>query len=366
MDRLGSRFERLVAAGGLEVVFAAAMATLSLLLGWSTGDPVGILLDLAMYVTAVLTIRWPRVAGIVLLVLLTGYFFAQKAWVELGQYAPLLVVLGTGMRGHARLRTWLSFGYLAVYIGLQYEHYTLVTVVLASVVWATLIGLSWLIGSALHRYHLIQRELRVAALNEQRLQLARGLHDTVARTLSRVALRAHQASADGDVGALEEVADGVSRAASELRWMLNLLREPDADAQLAAASGSIAEAVQRADESLRSHGYQFSSTLDGDPSRVSEPVGSVVVLAIEEAVANLERHGSPDAPSGLILSVGEDALDLVVVNRVVEGSPDGLPGLGLVGLRERLAAIGGEFDARREGTQWLMQLRAPLVAGRPG
>ena len=135
MDRLGSRFERLVAAGGLEVVFAAAMATLSVLLGWSTGDPVGILLDLAMYVTAVLTIRWPRVAGTVLLVLLMGYFFAPRAWVELGQYAPLLVVLGTGMRGHARLRSWLSLGYLAVYIGLQYEHYPpLLTVVLASVV----------------------------------------------------------------------------------------------------------------------------------------------------------------------------------------------------------------------------------------
>ena len=29
-------------------------------------------------------------------------------------------------------------------------------------------------------------------------------------------------------------------------------------------------------------------------------------------------------------------------------------------------AIGGEFEARREGTQWLMQLRAPLVAGRSG
>lgn len=349
------------------MVFAAAMATLSVVLGAATGDPVGILLDVAMYVTAVLTIRWPRAAGAVLVVLLMAYAFAARAWVELGQYAPMLVILGTGMRGHRRLRTWLSLGFLAVYVALQYEQYLVsTTFVLASVVWATLIALSWLIGTGLHRYQVIQNELRLAALNEQRLQLARGLHDTVARTLSRVALRARQAGAEGDVAALEEVADGVSRAASELRWMLNLLREPDAEAQLAAASGTIAEAVQRADLRLSSQGFQFSSTLEGDLSRVQESVGSVVVLAIEEAVANLERHGSPDAPSGLILSVGEQALDLVVVNQVREDSVDGTQGLGLVGVRERLLAIGGEFDARREGRQWLMQLRTPLVAGRSG
>jgi signal transduction histidine kinase len=366
VDRQGSRFERLVTAGGLEVVFAAAMATLSVVLGAATGDPVGILLDVAMYVTAVLTIRWPRAAGAVLVVLLMGYAFAARAWVELGQYAPLLVVLGTGMRGHRRLRTWLSVGFLAVYVALQYEQYPVTTFVLASLVWTTLIALCWLIGTAVNRYQVIQGELRSAALNEQRLQLARGLHDTVARTLSRVALRARQAGAEGDVDALEEIADGVSRAASELRWMLNLLREPDAEAQLAAASGSIAEAVQRADLRLNSQGFQFSSTMEGDPSRVAESVGSVVVLAIEEAVANLERHGSPEAPSGLILSVGEQALDLVIVNQVLRDSPDGTHGLGLVGVRERLLAIGGEFDARREGRQWLMQLRTPLVAGRSG
>lgn len=365
MDRRGSRFERLVTSGGLEAALAAGLAALSVVLGWSTGDLVGVLLDVAMYVTAVLTIRWPRTAALALGVLLIGYFFAPQPWVELGQYAPLLAMIGAGVRGTPRLRATMGLGYLAIYVALQFQDYP-TRVLQASLVWLTLLALSWLIGSALRRYEGLQRELRTAALNEQRLQLARGLHDTVARTLSRVALRAREASADGDTSALEEVAEGVTRAASELRWMLNLLREPDPDAQLAAVSGSIAQAVQDVVGRLQASGHQFSASIEGDPATVPEPVSTVVVLAIEEAVANLEQHASPAEPSALVLSVGDRQLDLVVMNQVAADGAIGAGGLGLVGLRERLSAVGGELEAGKEGTQWLTRLRVPLGPARSG
>lgn len=367
MGRRESRFERLVTSGGLEVVLAAGLAALSVVLGWSLGEPVGMLLDISMYIVAVLTIRWPRAAGLALGVLLTGYFFAPQPWVELGQYAPLLAVIGAGVRVRRRLRLAMTVGYLAIYVCLQYQDYPgQFRFVQSSVVWATLIALCWLIGSALHRYEELQQGLRTAALNEQRLQLARGLHDTVARTLSRVALRAREASAEGDVAALDEVADGVSRAASELRWMLNLLRDPEPEAQLAAASGSIAEAVQETTSRLQASGHQFSATIEGDPATVPESISSVVVLAIEEAAANLERHGAASEPSALVLSVGDHQLDLVVMNGIPTDAPAEPPGLGLLGLRERLSAIGGELDAGKEGTQWLTRLRVPLASVRSG
>ncbi len=365
MDRRGSRFERLVTSGGLEAALAAGLAALSVVLGWSTGDPVGVLLDVAMYVTAVLTIRWPRTAGLALGVLLAGYSFAPQPWVELGQYAPLLALIGAGARGTPRLRNLMGVGYLVVYVALQFQDYP-DRVLQASLVWLTLLALSGLIGAAVRRYEKLQRELRTAALNEQRLQLARGLHDTVARTLSRVALRAREASTDGDVSALAEVADGVTRAASELRWMLNLLREPDPEAQLAATSDSIAEAVQDAVSRLQASGHQFSASIEGDPATVPEPVGSVVVLAIEEAVANLERHAAPSEPSALVLGVGDNQLDLVVMNQALADDATSPDGLGLVGLRERLSAVGGELDTAKEGTQWLTRIRVPLGPARSG
>lgn len=365
MGRRRSWFERLVTSGGLEAALAAGLAALSVILGWSTGEPVGVVLDVAMYGVAVLTIRWPRAAALALGVLLCAYSFAPQPWVELGQYAPLLAVVGAGVRGTPRLRTVMAVGYLAVYVVLQFQDYP-DRVLQASLVWLTLVALCWLIGSALHGYDQVQRELRTAALNEQRLQLARGLHDTVARTLTRVALQAREASASGDVAALDDVADGVTRAASELRWVLNLLREPDPDAQLAAASGSIAEAVQEVTGRLQESGHQFSATIEGDPAAVPEQVSGVVVLAIEEAVANLERHSEPSEPSALVLSVSDGELELVVMNGVAADAHPGSAGLGLLGVRERLSAVGGELEAGKEGTQWLTRLRVPLGPARSG
>ncbi len=67
-----------------------------------------------------------------------------------------------------------------------------------------------------------------------------------------------------------------------------------------------------------------------------------------------------------MLGVGENQLDLVVMNGAVADDAASPDGLGLVGLRERLSAVGGELDAGKEGAQWLTRLRVPIGPARSG
>jgi signal transduction histidine kinase len=238
-----------------------------------------------------------------------------------------------------------------------------------------------------------QEIARQTVLETQR-RIARDVHDLVGHGLAamllhvtgaRHVLRRDPDEADAALGEAEAVG---RRSLQELRHTLHLLRSADgadgADGAARAApvpdAGDIAAAVQAA----RAAGLDVALRVEGDPRAIDPIVGLSLHRVTEEALTNARRH-APRAVTDVAVVVGEDAVVLIVDSVGELGPPadlaadpaadpaagpvdNGGPRYGLVGMRERMAAVGGEIEAGPTPTGWRVRCRSPLAvdAGAPG
>lgn len=353
---------RILVSGRLEIVLAALLGAICISVGWQFGTPLAVARDLAASLAAGCVARWPRTATVALAAILTTYLLTPRDWVTFGEYAALIPVLSAGMHGRHRERWVTTVGYLAILTALQYHDYPGELLVLyGGLVWAVLFAGMWLIGDVFTALRRAQQAAAQLALTEQRMALARDLHDTVMRTLTRLTLRAQLAEAESDISALRPVAEGMRQAASELRWMLSLLRAGDPVELGASAPDSLHNHLQAMVSNLARQGFFATLTVEGDLNGLPASVARILAPVIDEAEANIERHASRQSNCAIIASVGETLLDVVFINEV--GSNKGPPlarSLGLIGARERLAPVGGELSARQEGKQWVTRIVVPV------
>jgi signal transduction histidine kinase len=342
----------------------AVLAGLSFVLGWQRGEQWGVVVDLTACLAAGATVRWPRIGGVFLGVVLAAYLFTPVGWASMGEYAALIPILGTGMRGQRRVRLWMTVGYGALLIARTYEDYPGQPLFLmGTLVWAALIGVLWLIGNLFAAYQRAQAEARAAALVQQRLAVARNLHDTAARTLATTLLHAERARLSGDAADWHGVLDGIRSASRELRQVLEVLRDASLAQQPDATPSLLSQAATDAAATLSAHGFPTAVTVEGDLSALPAEVTGVIVAALGEATANIERHGVPGRPCAVIVAVDDERVDMVVSNEVerpTDAAAEG-PSMGLLGIAERLAPLGGALDARQEGAKWLMQVTVPTT-----
>ncbi|MEV6239558.1 sensor histidine kinase [Lentzea sp. NPDC051838] len=212
------------------------------------------------------------------------------------------------------------------------------------VVTAALVAV-WVIGyTTRQRRSFLAREAAQQAeraLSDERLRIARELHDVVAHNLSLIAVQAanaaHVRSPDHAYEALEVISSTSRAALTEMRGLLGVLRS---DADLAPSPGlsGLASLADRA--SLA--GVRVSLDVRGDPA-VPEGVGLSVYRIVQEALTNVVKHAAP-ASCTAVVEVSSESVR-------VEVTDDG-PGVrelgvghGLIGMRERVAMYGGTFSA---------------------
>lgn len=178
---------------------------------------------------------------------------------------------------------------------------------------------------------------------EERNRIARELHDVVAHSMSVITVQASTARyrlPDLDKAVqqeFEEIATSSRRALSEMRGLLGILRGHDT-APTAPMPGlaDIAELVR----STRASGAQITYT--GTDAEVPDAVGLTGFRVVQEALSNALRHAPGCAITVTITDDGHD-LRVSVTNTAPARSDDPTPGarLGLAGIRERVAALGG-------------------------
>jgi len=191
-------------------------------------------------------------------------------------------------------------------------------------------------------------DVRRLVLDERR-RLARELHDVVAFNFATIALQASVAvhvadeRPDQALEALQAIRAASRKVLREMRAVLGQLRDDDEAPEPARGIGQL----ERLAESTSRAGVETSVHISGQPRPVPVSVDLSVYRIVQEALANVLRH-SPGATASV--SVAYEQRRLVVT---IEDDGTGTPGefaeegsgYGIVGMRERAHAVGGELEA---------------------
>jgi signal transduction histidine kinase len=253
---------------------------------------------------------------------------------------------------------------------------------------ALVIGAAWLLGHfvGVRRAYTAQLEERTVELErareelarravaEERLRLARELHDVVAHAMSVIAVQsgvgAHVADSQPEEAAKALSAiEATSRAAlTELRRLLGVLRqdsEPQGDLTpvpgLADLDSLLAEVAKA--------GLGVRLRVEGTPSQLPAGVDLSAYRIVQEALTNVVKHAGP-ARAQVVVGYGDRAVTVEVTDDgrgVGALAGDGRAGVGhgLIGMRERVAAFGGDLEVGpRPGGGFRVAARLPMGAER--
>lgn len=354
----------LVERGQVEPILAGSLAALILTIDLAFGVAWQTLaLDLFACAAAAVTPRWPRLAGTALGLIVASYVFLPPEWSTLGEYALIIPILGTGMSGRSRTRAVMSVAYFVVLAANLWDDTPPnVTPIYGVIAWAVIIAAFWFIGSAfaalIEATHAAQR----AELLRQRQALARGIHDTVARSLTRVTMAAERSRLRGETTAsdLETISDAAARSAEELRWLMALLAE-DSETLTLTTNSPLDKTLSEARTDLGRHGFAVTLSITGSLTALTPDQSELLGSVSAEAVANIIKHGQPDTACAVIVDIGEDLAEIAFVNQVrLDAEPKQAISLGWENMRQRLARLGGELEQESSSQQWITRVRLPI------
>ncbi|NED93933.1 sensor histidine kinase [Phytoactinopolyspora alkaliphila] len=205
-------------------------------------------------------------------------------------------------------------------------------------------------------------EAAMRRAGEERLRIARELHDSLTHNISIIKVQAgvavHLANKRGEhvPEALVAIQEASREAVRELRATLDVLRSDD---ESTSTLRRLDELVERA----RSAGVPVDVTVTGDGRRLPADVDLAAYRIIQEALTNVARHAGP-ASASVLVGYGDDELIVQVDDdgsAAVENPPS--PGVGLAGMRERVDALGGMLCAEpRPAGGFRVRARLPLCA----
>jgi signal transduction histidine kinase len=195
-----------------------------------------------------------------------------------------------------------------------------------------------------------ERESAVArAAVEERLRIAREVHDLVGHGLSGIAVQSSTARLALDAGRLDQAREALAAvesssrdAMTEMRYLLGLLRGDETGGyDPAPGVRDLAGLVDR----LRARGVPVTLSTDG-LAELPEAASLGAYRVVQEALTNVVKH----APGGRVTVdvTASDGVLIVVVEDYAEATvppaAHGSGGMGLAGMRERVAALGGELS----------------------
>jgi len=205
-----------------------------------------------------------------------------------------------------------------------------------------------------------QAGLAQRAQAEERNRVARELHDVIAHSLTvsllhvssaRLALRDDPADAER---ALAE-AERLGRASlDEVRHTVGLLHRAGSVDPTTPLPGSID--VPALVEGFRATGADIHATVDSGLDTLPATVGLAAYRILQEALTNAAKH-APRARATVHVAIAHDVVRLDVDS---SGAPGRGTGLGLPGIRERAASLGGTCQAGPGGSGWRVHAELPL------
>ncbi|MCW7947422.1 hypothetical protein AAW14_37245 [Streptomyces hygroscopicus] len=319
--------------------------------------------------------------------LITASLGVASGWRYGGQLPPLqflaadialCLITATRPRRASRIAAAMLIGMLVAHIAMVPD--TDIGDAQGSVLLAVI---AWLIGRSMHQSRdyaeKFGAQAAAQAVTAERLRIARELHDIVAHTIGIVALQAGAARRVIDTqpararDALGEIETASRETLSGLRRMLGALRqaEPSADGERATREPAPMEPgpgladIARLAETTKAAGVLVDVQWRGERRHYPPEIDMSAFRIVQEAVTNVVRYANTQSCQ-VSIDCQEAELSIEVLNDGDgrrNGSTSG-SGLGLVGMRERVDLLHGEFSAapRPEGG-FRVAARLPVPAG---
>jgi signal transduction histidine kinase len=341
--------------------------------GYLTGSkwvyvPVGLLMTVPL--------AWRRRSPLLVLVLVMGAFAAQSLILDptptpdVELIPALLAVYSVAAHG----KRWVPFvgGGLSLIAGLIWlglDDFLLPTVIF---------GGAWLAGRLVQKRQLyaqafaeragmLERERDVnarAAAAEERVRLARELHDAVGHSVSVMVVQAgaERLALGEERPATREALLAIERtgreALAEMSRLLGLLRT-DGETLALAPRPSLGQ-VEDLVATVRDAGVPVELHVEGDPTALPHGVDVSAYRILQEALTNVVKHAGP-AHALVVVRYGGRTVEVEVTDDG-RGAADGnVTGYGLAGMRERVELHGGTFEAgSRNGRGFAVKARLPL------
>lgn len=225
------------------------------------------------------------------------------------------------------------------------------------------------------------------AIAEERVRIARELHDVVAHGVSLMTVQIAAArkvakkNPEGADAALATAEETGRQSLAELRGIVSVLR--GADASIEAASTRDAQPKQAADEtpalspmpglddlpalveSMNDAGLKVSYSVLGVRPELNRGTGLIVYRVVQEALTNVIRHAKAKRVEVSLMYL-PDTVDIRIEDDGT-GAPEAThrnDGHGILGMRERLATVGGSVTAGPgpAGRGWQVHAEIPLLA----
>ncbi|MCO5990285.1 sensor histidine kinase [Actinoallomurus spadix] len=333
--------------------------------GWPRFDAMAYALSIAVSLPLVLRRRFPLAVLVVSCAVFTVYLAAGDQ-PSVNTWGPLVALysLAAHRRGGAVVAGAVLTAGAVLYSGL-----TALPAALAVTQSVLAVAVIWVFGAGARR--LTERNARLAELTallraeqeerarravmDERVRIARELHDVVAHHMSVVSVQAGLARyvvySDPDTArrSLDTIAATSGEALEEMRRLLAVLRIPPEDAEDAAAYDP-APGLSRLDElaaRVRDAGVRVEVAVTGTPRPLAPGQDQCVFRVIQESLTNVIKHAAP-ARAWVDLRYESERLVVRVVDdgrRRAPAATERTPPHGLLGMRERARLYGGTLSA---------------------
>lgn len=228
---------------------------------------------------------------------------------------------------------------------------------------------------ALRQMQTVEEQTRLA-VDRERKNIARDLHDIVAHDIKVVAMQSKAAKFANDGQKALEALDIIAKLSTEtlhdLRLMLNVLR----------ADGTMADSLSRSNDKpaattvyalqgaelfvqrLKDANFKVISTTDEEISELPRSAQTAIYRVMQEGTTNVIKHGALGGECTFRLTVvGAEAV-LEITNQIENSGKksNGLPegGTGLIGMGDRMRAFGGRFATSSENGVWALRASIPF------
>ncbi|MGP3917027.1 sensor histidine kinase [Nonomuraea sp. 10N515B] len=201
-----------------------------------------------------------------------------------------------------------------------------------------------------------REEMARRRAGEERLRIARELHDSLTHSISIIKVQAgvavHLARKRGEdvPAALLAIQEASSDAMRELRATLEVLRDPSGSADAEVHSSGL-DRLDDLVERARSTGLAATVTISGARRELPAEVDRAAYRIVQEALTNVSRHAGGATAAVRVDYAGEELIVQVDDDGTATSDAPPVPGVGLLGMRERVTALGGRLRAepRPEG-----------------